>query len=134
MGRVLGWMPYVWRCCLIRQLTTTNDTVFESVYIFCTAYIQYGQQMQNWVSFLKYGQFCHRAVCVLSVPPITDDDNRFRMSAADQRKLTERSSRFKVGLANANAEKKVSMEDLFKNAVSLCEVCAFSVFSPFCSC
>lgn len=55
------------------------------------------------------------------------------MSAADQRKLTERSSRFKVGLANANAEKKVSMEDLFKNAVSLCEVCAFSVCSPFCS-
>lgn len=46
------------------------------------------------------------------------------MSAADQRKLTERSSRFKVGFDSANSVKKVSLEDLFKNAVSLCGVSA----------
>lgn len=67
---------------------------------------------------------CHGAV---SVPPVPDAANRFRMSAADQRKLTERSSRFKAGLDSANSDKKVSMEDLFKNAVSVCEVCVLGL-------
>ena len=61
---------------------------------------------------------CEHTIRFMMEPCLPAAANRFQMSAADQRKLNERSSRFKSALDSANSQKKVSLEDLFKNAVS----------------